>query len=467
MTMTRFKLRPLAAAFAVSLALSGCASLTRTQYEAPAVEQPAAWKHGASAASATTQQTAREQWWKAFNDSRLDALVDEAIRSNSDLAAAAIKLRKARINAGLTESDLLPTPGARVGANYSEPLRGDKSLTRNFSASLSLSWQADLWGKLSHARDAAEWEARATEQDRNAARLALTGDVTNGYWKLAWLNERIAVAEQNLRYAEQTRDITQRKFEAGAVSRLDTLSAEQDIASQRANLSSLTQQREEARTAFALLFDGSPQRVIDEPATLPTAALPAVQAGLPASLLAARPDLQASEMRLRSTLASGDATRASFYPDLSLTGSAGSSSERLRSILSNPVGSLAADIALPFLSFHEMALTKKSAQADYELAVNNFRKTLRSAFGDVENALSAREQYLAQAAELQKSLDAARQIEKINEARYRAGAIPMQTLLDAQRTRRNAEASLADNRYNLLTAQTTLNLALGGQPSGA
>ncbi|MDQ7990974.1 MAG: efflux transporter outer membrane subunit [Candidatus Dactylopiibacterium sp.] len=474
MSPSRLTLRPLGVLLA-ALALGGCASFTRSEYQPPALEQPAAWRTpadaSAPAATSTATPVSRQRWWESFGDATLDARIDEALARNTDLAAAALRQQRARLQAGLSETALWPTLGASAGESLSQPLRAteannhDTSLSRSFSTRLSLSWAADLWGKLARTRDAAEWEARATAEDRDAAELSLTGNVATLYWKLAWLNERIALAEQNLRASEQTRALTQRRFEAGAVGRLDTLSAEQDIASQRSSLVALRQQLEETRNAFALLFDGSPQRRFEEPARLPVTPLPPVSAGLPASLLAARPDLRAAELRLRGTLASGDATRAGYYPDLTLTAGLGASSERLRDVLSNPVASLAAELAFPFLNWRQMQLNTAVARADYELAVVSFRQTFHTALGDVENALSARQQYVAQGEQLALSLTAAREIERINETRYRAGAIPLQTWLDAQQARRSAEAAAADNRYNQLASQATLNLALGGQRS--
>jgi len=126
------------------------------------------------------------------------------------------------------------------------------------------------------------------------------------------------------------------------------------------------------------------------------------------------------------------------------------------------VGSLAAELTLPFLQYTEMKLKTGVSQADYDLAVVQFRQSLYTALGDVENALSAHRQYLAQGEQLAISLEKAQASEKINETRYRAGSIPLQTWLDSQETLRTAQAAMLENRYNQLTAQITLNLALGG-----
>lgn len=199
-----------------------------------------------------------------------------------------------------------------------------------------------------------------------------------------------------------------------------------------------------------------------EPARLSAQALPAVDAGLPAELLARRPDLRAAESRLRSLLASGDATRASYYPALTLTGSLGTSSTALLGLLSNPAAALGAGLSLPFLNRQEMRLSGELVTAQYEEAVVNFRQTLYAAFADVEDALSARSQYLRQGELLAQQLAAAREAERLYEVRYRAGSTALRTWLDAQQSRRTAELAVEENRLNQLNALATLYRVLGG-----
>lgn len=462
MTKTSHPRMPLCCAALMLFLLGGCASLTRTQYLAPEASIPTAWAHADSTPAADSTR-----WWQAFGDAQLDTLIDQVLARNADLAAAGIKLQRARLNTGLAEDKFIPAVGASVGNSLSKSLKGAGDINRSYSATTTLSWEADLWGKLASTRDAAQWEARATEQDKANTALALIGSTARLYWQIGYLNQRIALSSQSIAYTERTQALVRRKFEAGAISRLDLLQAEQDLAAQQASQTQLIQQREEARTEFALLFDGPPGKSFTEPQTVPAGSFPGVAADLPADILARRPDLRAAELRLRATLASGDASRLAYYPSLSLTGSLGSSSDKLRDVLSNPVAALASELALPFLQYREMKLKTGVAQADYDLAVIQFRQSLYSALGDVENALSARAQYVQQGEFLSRSLAAAQGAEKINEARYQAGAIPLQTWLDSQEKRRSAEASLAENRYNQLASQITLNLALGGDSAPA
>lgn len=443
---------------ALLTALGGCANLTRSTYTAPQTNMPSAWSH-ADSSVATTQ----DAWWEAYGDTQLDSLIEEALAHNADLAAAAIKLRIARLNLGLQQDAMMPSLSASASTSASRSLKGTSgTLTRTHEVQAGVSYELDLWGKLSSARDASQWELQATAQDKASTALSLIGSTAKLYWQIAYLNERIRLSEDSIAYTEKTLELARVKYAAGSVSQLDVLEAEQSLASQKASHTTYLEQREEARTSFALLFDGPPAKNFAEPQTLPDTQLPIVEPGLPASLLSRRPDLQAAELRLREDLATVDNTRLSYYPDLTLTGTVGSSSDRLRNVLSNPVGSLAAELSLPFLQYTEMKLKTGVSQADYDLAVVQFRQSLYTALGDVENALSARRQYVAQGEQLTISLEKAQASEKINETRYRAGSIALQTWLDSQETLRTAQASMLENRYNQLTAQITLNLALGG-----
>lgn len=203
---------------------------------------------------------------------------------------------------------------------------------------------------------------------------------------------------------------------------------------------------------------------IDIPKKLPQSSLPNIDAGLPATLIARRPDLQAAELRLRKTLATKDATKASYYPSISLTGSLGTSSTSLTELLQNPVLALGASLSLPFLQYNDMKKDIAISELDYESAIISYRQTLYQAFADVENALSGRIEANAQLSDQQKNLELAQKSARLNEVRYRNGAIALKNVLDAQESVRSAEVSLAQTRYNQYTAYVTLMQALGGSP---
>lgn len=460
---TSFPLRP-RALLVILLStgmLSACGSLVQTPYVAPTTATPATWAHADGRA-----EVDGSKWWQHFGDANLDHLIDEALRRNNDLAAATIKVRRAQLQAGIAADQRLPVLSSSTSTAYNRYLRDNQSNVSNSykssSTGVTLSYEVDLWGKLGSQYDAKKWEALATEQDRASTALTLIGTTANLYWQSAYLHQRIALSAESIAYAEKTLALVRTQYQAGAVSSLEVLEAEQNLAAQQSSHTELLQQQVEATNSLALLFDGPPEKSYTTPLRLPEQALPQLQAGLPAELLGRRPDLRAAELRLRESLATVDYTRSSYYPSLTLTAAAGGSSQDLRNVLLNPIGTLGVGLVLPFLQWNQMQLNIKSSQADYESAVVTFRQTLYSAMSDVENALSAREQYAAQGALLERNLKAAQTTERLYELRYRTGYVALKDWLDAQEKRRTAEATLAQNRLNRLNNQMTLYQALGG-----
>ncbi|WPB57843.1 efflux transporter outer membrane subunit [Xylophilus sp. GOD-11R] len=457
-----------------ALVLAGCATGSKEPYQSAAINVPATWAHGSVAKPSVDPTTGvvtaprdiqalTGRWWTAFGDPTLDQLVDAAIARNNDLAAAGFRVRAAQLQAGIAQANLRPTLSGGLNTGVSRALDGGPS-SRTNTLSLGASYEVDLWNRLGSLRDIAQWEAQATEQDRESSAQALAGTTATLYWQLRYLGQRVAVAQSSTAYAERTLALVQTQFTAGSVSPLEVAEARQTVSSQRAALALLEQQRVEAGNALALLFDGTLPPVFGEIAqALPTGALPAIPEGVPADVLARRPDLRAAELRLRGSLTTIAATRASYYPALTLTGALGGSSTSLANVLQNPIATLGAGLSMPFLQYRQMDLNIRISQAQYEEAVVSYRQTLYQALADVDNALSARSRYAEQGEQLQAQLDDARTAERLYETRYRLGAVALRIWLDAQESRRAAETALALNRYNRLVNHATLLRVLGGE----
>lgn len=441
----------------VALVLGGCSSLLSTPYERPALNVPASWQQPGQ-----QQASSGQAWWTAFNDAELDRLIDAALARNNDIGTALLNVRRARLQAGLTRDGQFPQLSSGLSADRTRALRGEGSTAHSYSLTGSVSWEADLWNRLGSATDAAELEALATEQDYAATRLSLAGTVATLYWQIGYLNERLAASAASIEYARQTLQLVQVQYDAGQASALELAEARQSLETQLASDVDLRQQRVEQRNALAVLFDGASPVSLIELQSLQGSVLPAVAADLPASLLARRPDLRAAELRLRSSLKSVDATRASYYPDLSLTGTLGYSSSALGNLLQNPVSAVGASLAMPFLQWNQMKLNVAVSKTDYELAVTDFRQSLYQALVDVENGLAGRRHYAEQEAMRSRALDAAREAERIYRIRYESGAVDLQSWLSAQDTRRTAQITLAENRLNQLINAVTLYQSLGG-----
>ena len=395
--------------------------------------------------------------------------MNEVLAQNTDLAVAGISLQQARIQARQAQSQ----QGVRVGdagltTRRSFDLKdGDSSSSFGINYP-GLSYELDLFGKLANQTEAARWEALASEEDLQATAQSLIGTTAQLYWQLAYLNERYSVVQQNLATAQKTYDLVRVQYRAGAVSGLDLTQAEQAIQSQQATLSQIEQQRVETRTGLAVLLHMPVQQLaIQEPSRLPNIQLPSIQADLPASLLSRRPDLRATELRLRKALANKDANKASYYPSISLTGNLTTgigSSTSLSNALKNPVATLGAGLTLPFLQWNDMKRDLQVNELEYEKAIMQYRQTMYEAFADVENALSNRTELTKQVALQQRNVELAERTERLTEVRYRNGAVALKNLLDAQETTRNARLSLVQTRQNQYNAYVTLMQALGGSP---
>ena len=445
--------------FAVLL-LGGCNAVVRTPYHPPTLTIPDQYVTPTSQKAASRLD---DRWWTQFNDPSLNQLVDQVLARNADLALAGITLHKSRLQAGLVADQ----QGLQVGANgstgYDINLGNGERSNRGVSFNANVSYVVDLFGKLANQTDVAQWEAQATEQDLQTTAQSIVATTCQLYWKIGYLNQQLSHVQRNIESSRQLAQLVRVQYQNGAVSGLEKTQAEQAIESQRAALSQLKQQRLEARAALAtLLHEPLASLQFKEPSTLPSVRLPLIAAGLPAQLLTRRPDLRASELRLRKALAQQDATTASYYPAISLTGSLGSSSTSLVQLLKNPLLVLGANVSLPFLQINDMRRNQAISELDYQAAVIQYRKTWYQALNEVDQALAQRLALAEQLQNQQKTVDLARKTLQLTQVRYRNGAIALKMVIDAQDALRTAELNVINRRYEQYLATVTLMQALGG-----
>jgi NodT family efflux transporter outer membrane factor (OMF) lipoprotein len=400
-------------------------------------------------------------WWQGFHDPALDQLVEAVLAANPDMLVAGLKLRNALLGSDLAETNLTPSVDASLDANGDKDLKTGKA-TSAMGPSLNLSYEVDLWGKLASVRDQASWEAQASAQDLAAIRLTLIGKALEQYWQLAYLGSAISLGERQLANYARTEQLTQVKYQAGAVTRLDLVQASQQKAGKQAELSALLVQQEQARNGLRLLLGRSSGPLEFAPTALTTAPAPSLAVGIPADVLARRPDVRAAELRLRKTLAKGDEIRTSFYPTLSLTGGASTKSDTLTQVLQNPVGTLGATLALPFLEYNKTRISIASSELDYQIAEAEFRKQLYTALVEVEDGLAARHHGEQRLTYLAEQRTFAKEAERLAKARFQAGATGVRDWLDEQNRLWDAELALLKQQQEQLNTMARIYKALGG-----
>ena len=464
MSNTSFSWNTLAISLLLGSQLVGCAAVIKTPYQAPQIQTPQHFQYDRSAAKILSEVDA-DQWWTLFNDQALNALVQQVLAKNSDLAVAGLTLKQARLQAGLAADQQGLRTNANLSTGHAFDLNAGNGSDKGLSASVGVSYTLDLFGKLARQTEAAKWEALASEQDLQATAQTLIGTTAKLYWQLAYLHESLTTAQQGLATSEKLYTLVQSQYRTGAVSGVELTQAAQAVQSQKASLSQTQQSLVETRSALAVLLHIPLQQLqLQEPQQFPNATLPHIAAGLPANILSRRPDLQASELRLRKALATQDATKASYYPSISLTSSLGAASTSLTELLQNPLLSLGANLSLPFLQYNDMKKNVAISHLDYEKAIIEYRQSLYQAFSDVENALSARTELDKQVTLQQRNVELAQKAENLVQVQYRYGAVPLKTLLDQQQTTRTARLSLVNTKQTQYNAYVTLMQALGGSP---
>jgi NodT family efflux transporter outer membrane factor (OMF) lipoprotein len=440
------------------LLLTSCSNFTRSDYQRPLLSLPTQWQP----ATGVESTQAYQNWWQRFDDPRLSRVIEQVLESNNDLAAAAITLQQARSAAGLTSTNLTPDVAVSGSASNSKNLRRNPTALESYNTGITIGYELDLWGKLARTREQSEWEAVASEQDYDATVLSTIGTTAQLYWSIALYNQQICNQRAGIAISEQTVQLVDSWYRAGKVGQLDLLQAQQSLLSRQNQLRALEQQRDNSRNALALLLNRPAEQHADESTVLDTSQRVPVIAKTPLKVMARRPDIQASESRLRAALAGYDASRLSFYPSLSLDAALNAGSQIFSQWFSDPIRTVGGSLALPFIQWNTMTLTVKQADLQVKQAAIAFRSTAYAALAEVDNAMEKRLSAEDQRARLHESLALSQQRLRLTESRYRAGAVDFQTLLDAQDDLLTLENSLAQTQYDYLYATLQLWLAQGG-----
>lgn len=442
-----------------SVALFGCSSM-RSEFQQPELDIPENWSQPLQEVVHTSVERP-DKWWTLFKDPQLDTLIAQVLKSNSDLTKATLTLKKARLEAGLSENNKVPELRFSHASSLEHNM-DDSSSDTNYSSSLSLSYELDLWGRVDAAADADEWSARASYQDRESTAQSLTVTAATLYWKLGYLNQMIALTEENITGTQRVATLTKHKFDNGSATRLEVLESTQTLFGQQVQLSQLQQELSETQNSISILLNQPLQNTnlsIEQLSTLP---MPDIAPGIPSELLLRRPDIKATLYTLKSSLALKDKVEAGYMPTLTLTSSLSTSSSDLLELLENPIAKLGSGIVLPFLEWDEMKLNKNISELDYQMAVLNYRDTVYMAMEEVANLLTAKQHYRYKGGIFKEQYTNAQEIETIYASRYKYGASDMIDWIKAMESRRSIESSFLENRYNQFVIQAKLYQSLGG-----
>ena len=470
---------------ALAVPLAGCD--LGPDYARPAAELPTAWRAGE--ATAATRWPSPD-WWRGFRSPELDQLVAEARTQNFDIAAAIARVRQADAQVRLAGAPLLPTLNATAGGTYQRSSNGGGrygSVAANgavfaatgsgysdfheYTAAGNVAYEADFWGRNLAAFESAKASAVFSRWDQAVVALTVVTDVATTWFTALDLQDRVAIAEQNLAGAERTLAVIQARLDVGTATALDVAQQEALVAGQRATVPSLRNQRDQQVIGLGILVGRPPEAITARPGTLADLSLPPVYPGLPSELLLRRPDVAEAEAQLVAAKANIRAARAAFFPTIQLTGSAGYASVALATLLGPgaSVISLAVNAAQPIFDAGTLRGNLEQARGRYDELLADYRKAIVQAFTDVENALTALRYTAEQMALQQQAVDVAQRAADIARAQLAVGTVDVTTVLTVETTLFTDRDTLAQVRLAHFQALLNLYKALGGgwmQPGG-
>jgi multidrug efflux system outer membrane protein len=449
--------------------LAGCT--VGPKYEKPAAELPEGWKESAP------RFAEDGRWWRIYEDQALEKVLDEALAGNGDLLIAAARVDEARALLGEAGSFLWPTVDAQAAASRQQistrtatSFPGIPREYSNHRATLNVSYELDLFGRLRSNRAAARAELEASEASREAVRLALAAQVAKSYFSLRSLDEQVLLTRETVALREEALGLQKKRLQGGVISEFDLRQLEAEAAVVRAQLPPLEREREREEVALSVLLGRSPKQVFEGTVAITQALAerpgpPAVPSGLPSELLLRRPDLVEAERVLAAANARIGVARAEMFPSISLTAFLGSESAALANLFSGGAAAtwqIAAGVTQPIFAGGRLKARTEAAEARERAALAQYQQAIRAAFGEVRTALiaqsRARESYEAESAREA----ALAQTLRLARLRYENGVASQLDVLDAQRGLLAAQIARVEALRAHRAAVADLFRALGG-----
>lgn len=443
-------------------------------FRPPEAQLPDAWpadNHPANLTSVSVDS----QWWQQFNDTQLTALIERAAKTNLDIRSAGNRLEQRRIARKVSGSAQLP--GVSAGGSYQRERNSANGLLdasgregqapfELWSSALDASWEVDLWGHVRRSLEVADAQVEFSQATRNGVLLSIVAETANDYLRLRGVQQQLAVSRENLKIAQQSRDLTQTRFDNGVTTNLDTADAAAQVATIEARLPVLQAEQNRLINALSYLIGEEPQSLIGEL----SASKPIPQAtadmllGLPSELAQRRPDIQQSEAALHRATAAIGVAKADFYPRVSLGASFG-----FQALEGSDIGAWSSrqwnygpSLYLPIFQGGRLTGTLELRERQQQDAALDYQRTVLAAWHEVDNALtdySAEQQHHAALAEAVRqnnlALASARE-------RYRQGATDFINVLSVQRALLETESALATSSTQVTLNRVQLYKTLGG-----
>jgi NodT family efflux transporter outer membrane factor (OMF) lipoprotein len=470
--MRSFSTRPLRASLGVLLCGTVGACMVGPNYHRPAAPTSPTYKEAQGWAPANPSDAAdRADWWTAFGDPTLNDLEKRVAISNQNLAASEAAYRQAVALVAEQRAALFPTVSLTGSltvshggfSNGSGTTIGGSATTSSYNVGAGASWAPDLWGGIRRSIENAKANAQASDAQLADARLSAQMELATDYVTLRQLDEEKRILDATVTAYARSLAVTENKYKSGVAAKSDVLTAQTQLASTQASDADLVQQRAKSEHAIALLVGQTPASL-----TLPPAKwalqLPEIPAEVPSSLLQRRPDIASAERLAAAASAAIGVQVATYYPSLNLSAQGGLGGSALGQLISssNPFWTLGATAAETIFDAGARHARVQAAKAAYDQAVANYRETVLTAFGQVEDNLAAQKVLGGEQVLTKQAMDAAVANEAITLNEYRAGTVDYTTVATAQATALATQNTELQTEAYRLTTAVDLIAALGG-----
>lgn len=446
----------------IAVALAGCVAVKPAP--APQVDLPPNWSHD----SALQGDKVTTDWFRGFGSQELDALIAGAAQTNWDLQAADARIRQADARARAAGAALLPEVSADAnGIFYAGHSNNGSANETDYAALLSASYEIDFWGKNRAGQMSARALHEASMADRAVVALTTLTGVARSYFQVVALREKVQLAQDSLRNANQILDLVQARRAANLSNPVELAQQRALVAAAEIQAKQAEQQETEQEAALAILVGNKPGALSVSAHQLSDFTVPRVTAGLPADLLSRRPDVFSAEATLQAAHADFLQARAAFYPSVTLTGQAGLQNPAVNAAVISlsglgPTVNLGAAVVQSIFDGGRLRAARDEARAKEKEMLAQYQGALLAALWDVEVALSAIERLDQQERAQKQSVTESERALAGAEARYRAGSGDFMAVLDSQRAILGAREQWSQYQLDRLQAAVGLCKALGG-----
>ena len=405
------------------------------------------------------------QWWHFYGDSTLCAIIRRTLDNNRGMLAAAARVERMRALYREAKADRLPNLTLNALADYETNDYSGESAVRDpqFDLKATLGWEADLWGRLRWAKRKGAAEYRATVEEERAMRMTLVAEAASAYFRLMALDNELAIVRQTLSTRREGVEQARLRFEGGLTSETVYQQAKVEYASTASLVPDLERRIEVTENGLALLMgeysDATVVRSRIETEHRLTDSLPV---GVPSTLLQRRPDVRASEERLRAAMAAAGVAYADRFPRLVLSLTGGWENDELQGFFRSPFSYVAASVAAPIFGFGRKKARYEAAVAAYDEARLNYEQKVLEVFRETDDALVTYRKARRTAEAKGYLCDAARKYVSLAHIQYRAGSIAYLDVLDAQRRYFDAQIGVSNATRDEYLALVALYKALGG-----